>query len=337
MKRPQKSKDSTEKEQHKKPRVVQTTYIGWLKDWKRDGVTQINISGDCEDVSMICTYKEGKKEGFAYSYYKQTGKLINFVQYENDKVVEQTNVLAYSNDFSILDSPDGSRWEGQSCFSQSCGQGEEYDQDNYLIYRGMEVVNLREGFGTSYFPILHPLQIEYEGEWSSNLRQGVGASYDRFGNLIYKGKWFHDKPAELSITLTDDSVPIEFSTYLEDLAFGDSSFNSLSVIDLSKCENLKRFAVGKDSCHAVKQLEIRSMRALEEIVVQDNSFTQVMNSWESQHRSKTRAFQQHKQLIIANNPKLRHVSIGKNCFSDFVNFEIVGKIRVALHKQNAQY
>ena len=77
MKRPRNGKEVAEKEQHKKARVVQTTYIGRLKDWKRDGITQINISGDCEDVCVISTFKEGKREGLTYSFYKQTGKLYS--------------------------------------------------------------------------------------------------------------------------------------------------------------------------------------------------------------------------------------------------------------------
>lgn len=325
MKRPRNGKEVAEKEKRKKARVVQTTYIGRLKDWKRDGVTQINISGDCEDVCVISTYKEGKREGLTYSFYKQTGRLIHTALYENDRVVQQMDLLAHSNDFAILDSPDGSRWEGQSCLCRSCGQGEEYDKDNNLIYRGMEVNSFREGVGTSYFPYYVPPQIEYEGEWSSGLRQGEGTSYDRLGKLIYKGKWFQDEPAELSKTISDDSVPIEFSTYLEELIFGDFSCNSLSVIDLSKCENLKRFVVGKGSCHSVKQLEIRSMRALEEITVNADSFSRVTSSWESHHRNKELAKQLNKQLIIAKNPKLRHISLGKNSFSDFIKFEITGK------------
>ena len=260
-----------------------------------------------------------------YSFYKQTGRLIHTALYENARGVQQMDLLAHPNDFAILDSPDGSRWEGQSCLCRSCGQGEEYDKDNNLIYRGMEVNSFREGAGTSYFPYYVPPQIEYEGEWSSGLRQGEGTSYDRLGKLIYKGKWFQDEPAELSKTISDDSVPIEFSTYLEELIFGDFSCNSLSVIDLSKCENLKRFVVGKGSCHSVKQLEIRSMRALEEIAVNADSFSRVTSSWESHHRNKELAQQLNKQLIIAKNPKLRHISLGKNSFSDFIKFEITGK------------
>ena len=324
MKRPEQDKDSGEKEQAKKARVVQITYIGLIKDWKRDGITRISVSGDCEDVCMVCTYKEGKREGLAYSYYRKSGKLINTVMYENDQIVQQMDLLAYSNDFCILDSPDGSRWEGQSCLQRSCGQGKEYDMDNNLIYRGMEVNNLREGFGTSYFPFFPP-QIEYEGEWSSGMRHGEGTAYDRSGRLIRKGKWVQDKPAELSITISDDSTPIKFSTYLEELIFGDSSCNSLPVIDLSKCENLKRLVVGNDSCHSIKQLEIRSMRALEEIIVKDNSFSNVMNSWEAHHYNKKQALEQNKHLVIAHNPRLRHVSLGNNSFSDFVKLEITGE------------
>ena len=308
--------------ERKRPKVVRSSYIGWIKDWNRDGTTQIIISGDCEEIVIITQYENGIKNGVSYSFYRKTGRLLNATVFKKDKIIKQINMVSCPVENSILDNDDGSRWEGEICLSRSCGQGEEYDCENNLVYRGIEVNNHREGYGTSFFPDIHPPQVEYEGEWSSGLRQGYGSLYDRNGELIRSGLWFQDEPAQMSVTIASDKEPILFSTIIEELVIGSETCNSLEVINISHCEKLKRFIVNSGSCRCIKRLDISAMRALEEITINDNSFSGVSCSWKSQRCSEMFTKVSKKELSIQNNLKLRTVTIGCNCFSDFTRFVI---------------
>ena len=328
MKREKEEDGGRDGNKRKRPKVVRSSYIGWVKDWNRDGTTQVIISGDCEEIVIITQYENGIKNGVSYSFYRKTGRPLNVTVFKKDKIVKQINLASYPVENSIIDNDDGSRWEGEICLSRSCGQGEEYDSENNLVYKGIGVNNLREGYGTSFFPDIYPPTVEYEGEWSSGLRQGYGSLYDRSGGLIRSGLWFQNEPAQLSVTIASDKEPIIFSTIIEELVIGSEICNSLEVINISHCERLKRFIVNKGSCRCVKRLDINAMRALEEVVIKDSSFSEVGRSWKSQRCSEMFTKVAKKELSIQNNLKLRTVTIGCNCFSDYTKFVINSTVLV---------
>ena len=70
------------------------------------------------------------------------------------------------------------------------------------------------------------------------------------------------------------------------------------------------------------------MRALEEVVIKDSSFSEVGRSWKSQRCSEMFTKVAKKELSIQNNLKLRTVTIGCNCFSDYTKFVINSTVLV---------
>ena len=100
---------------------------------------------------------------------------IGSVSYNNGVVVEE-----------IVDLDHGSRFEGLVLTNKEkegkigipFGYGEMYDDDGFLVYKGIMINWKRFGYGTSYH---NNGLIEYEGYWCDDNRFGRGKVYDRYG------------------------------------------------------------------------------------------------------------------------------------------------------------
>ena len=64
MKREKEEDGGRDGNKRKRPKVVRSSYIGWVKDWNRDGTTQVIISGDCEEIVIITQYENGRRDRF---------------------------------------------------------------------------------------------------------------------------------------------------------------------------------------------------------------------------------------------------------------------------------
>ena len=61
-----------------------------------------------------------------------------------------------------------------------------YDDDGFLLYKGIMINWKRFGYGTSYH---NNGLIEYEGYWCDDKRFGIGKVYDRYGKFVNECEW----------------------------------------------------------------------------------------------------------------------------------------------------
>ena len=93
-----------------------------------------------------------------------------------------------------------------------------YSWDNGSYYIGEWKAKAMDGYGMYIsapgFDIMNCSQCEYYvGEWHGNGKIGMGRCYDKFGNLIYQGKFANDAPAQTYPNETDESMKFECKDY----------------------------------------------------------------------------------------------------------------------------
>ena len=102
MKRKQ-SESGKENKNAKRQKVIHSSYYGKILDGKRDGIQKIIVSGGCEPLGMICPFVNGIKHGECYTFYLNTGKLINCSLFENGQIVQQLDLSRIEITTGILD------------------------------------------------------------------------------------------------------------------------------------------------------------------------------------------------------------------------------------------
>ena len=309
----------------KKRSVVTTSYDGWIVDGERDGIYRVRFSGDCEPVCMIVSFEKGKKCGTSYSYVESTGKLMNFVLFENDAIVDIHDVSSVPIEQSIISFDNGERWEGQMCLDYSSGQGEEYTEDNELLYKGMEVNYLFEGMGTEYYPDLEAggnRVKQYVGEWKCGLKHGFGTLYNRRGEKVWYGRWCNGERMEDTTIIHGEPSPLCMYSLMEDLTIDNDSLNTLKQLDLSKLERVRAIHIGSKCCMNVESFSLVGLRALQTLHVGKSSFTTTGQTWKSKRLQGDTIKEKKCSLRVSHNLCLRSVVIEENAFSDFVAFEL---------------
>ena len=145
---------------------------------KRHGYGIIRFGYPFQDYVFATSWNRGVPTWFGYLYNRSThfvfGRVHSFMR------VEQLRPS-----FGILDEPNGRRWEGMCCGSQSCGFGECYDEDDNLVYRGMAIEGCWEGYGTTFHPICaNGEHVDTQGMWSHGKLMGAFITFDRQGNKL---------------------------------------------------------------------------------------------------------------------------------------------------------
>ena len=110
----------------------------------------------------------------------------------------QIGAISYNEEQSIeveegiVDLDHGSRFEGlvltENKFGIPFGYGEMYDDDGFLVYKGIMINRKRFSYGTSYH---NNGLIEYEGYWCNDNRFGRGKVYDRYGKFVNECEWYN--------------------------------------------------------------------------------------------------------------------------------------------------
>ena len=212
----------------------------------------------------------------------------------------------------IVDLDHGSRFEGlvltENKLGIPFGYGEMYDDDGFLVYKGIMINWKRFGYGTSYH---NNGLIEYEGYWCDDNRFGSGKVYDRYGKLVNECEWYNgiecdtdeknegngSKPMNIGIKhlkLTDNCVLFDW--------------------DVSLLYNLESIEIGNDCLGSVQTFQIDGLNRLKTIKIGINSFTQENNRYGNDES---------KSFHILNCDLLESILIGERSFSDFAGgFEL---------------
>ena len=318
---------NTQDGREKRRKLIKTEYHGLLQNGVREGLYKIIIHGDCDTMVMVSSFVHGMKEGEHYSYLEESGKLLYYSLMKENKSVKEMDLSENETVSGIIDFEDGSRWEGKICMERACGQGEEYSDTNLLQYKGMEVNNRYEGYGTKFHLLGNTTKLpipEYEGEWCAGTKHGKGTTFDLKGHPLQSGLWVNDQLMDIHCQINGRNSEFTCYSRIETLSIASDSYTKATELNLSKCECLREITIGDHSCCSIHSLSLKDMRELCSRSVGNNSFTECNATWESQRGCAQHAREQGKVLRIRNCPKLISVIIGLNSFSDFVGFQLEG-------------
>ena len=149
------------------------------------------------------------------------------------------------------------------------GNGEMYDDNGILLYKGIMINWKRFGYGTSY----HDNGMkEYEGYWCDDNRFGKGIVYDRYGKFVYGSNWCNGIKSDADYE-GNGSEPMNMG--MKHLKLTDKCV--LVDWDVSWLLNLESIEIGNDCFGSVRTFQIDGLNRLKTIKIGTNSFSQRKN------------------------------------------------------------
>ena len=241
--------------------IIQNVAICLGKGMKPSGwISLILSNGEC----IVLKFDNGvfMNQGFVVNEQKVLKVLGNHqigdISYNNGVVVE-----------GIVDLDHGSRFEGSTLKIGDekkgipFGYGEMYDDDGFLVYKGIMINWKRFGYGTSYH---NNGCIEYEGYWCDDNRFGRGKVYDRYGKLVNECEWYNGIESDTDycgngsellnigmkhLKLSDNCVLVDWDVSLlyslESIEIGDDCFGSVNTFKIDGLNRLKTIKIGSNS------------------------------------------------------------------------------------------
>lgn len=277
---------------------------------KRHGYGIIRFGYPFQDYVFATSWNRGVPTWFGYLYNRSThfvfGRVHSFMR------VEQLRPS-----FGILDEPNGRRWEGMCCGSQSCGFGECYDEDDNLVYRGMAIEGCWEGYGTTFHPICaNGEHVDTQGMWSHGKLMGAFITFDRQGNKLCEGHQidgFRIRFREEINAFTDLTI----HCYLRELITASNSCNTMKTLNLDLLRYLQRLTIGSGSFRQCRSIILSQLSQLRFIHIGRSSFTCYGTNLELLLSESSSVRSQRRQLLLSNLKSLEEVVIEEGSFSDY--------------------
>ena len=214
----------------------------------------------------------------------------------------------------------GRRWEGGVLNGEGFGYGEEYNDDNYLVYEGFMFGGRRVCYGKEYRGICNNRNINemvYEGGYCNGDRYGYGKSYDLNGNVEYEGEWVDNNPVNIANVmplLIKHGNELLVSSLIEEIVIEDGWFNEHEIISLRFSLHfirLKRIVIGNCCFANVCEFVLDGLALLESVKIGNYCF---LSSYNMHFGDKV--------CKITNCPNLRQLEIGEGNFVNFRRFEL---------------
>ena len=294
-------------------------YIVPIYNGKKQGYGEIHFRGEYEDYVYSTSWINDIRSKKGFLYNRKTSKVLCLRDGDTTITFDETNCPQWE----ILDKDNGERWEGFSYRGSPCGYGEYYDENNYLVYRGMCVDFYWEGYGKSYFPRMvgNKPQLASEGMWCHGSLLGLADRFDLFGNSLLKGLLLNQEMYEFSLVISGSDFSM-VSCFLEELVVANNSLNAIQIINLGLFSLLQRFVVGDNCCKKCRRLIVAHNNVLTTILIGDYSFTTHGNSLELLLSDSNTILRKRKAFLIRDVPKLETLQIGVGSFSDFCELSI---------------
>ena len=233
-------------------------------------------------ISLILSNRECLVLQFNNGIFMNQGFVVN-----EQKVLKvfgnhQIGAISYNEEQSIevvegiVDLDHGSRFEGliltENKFGIPFGYGEMYDDDGFLVYKGIMINWKRFGYGTSYH---NNGCIEYEGYWCDDKRFGIGKVYDRYGKLVNECEWYNGIECDIDEKYEGDgSEPLNMG--MKHLKLSDNCV--LVDWDVSLLYNLESIEIGDDCFGSVKTFQIDGLNGMKTIKIGSN-FIEIHSNW----------------------------------------------------------
>ncbi|CBK21683.2 uncharacterized protein [Blastocystis hominis] len=282
-------------------------------------------------ISLILSNRECVVLQFDNGVFMNQGFVLN-----DEKVLKvfgnhQIGAISYNEEQSIevvegiVDLDHGSRFEGLVLTNKEkegkigipFGYGEMYDDDGFLVYKGIMINWKRFGYGTSYHD--NGL-IEYEGYWCDDKRFGRGIVYDRYGKLVNECEWYNGIECNNEYE-GDGSKPMNIG--IKHLKLSNNCV--LVDWDVSLLYNLESIEIGYYCFESVQTFRIEGLNRLKTIIIGNNSFTKrkMMIGIRSTDYRNSEIYFLSKSFHILNCESLESIQIGRCSFSDFAgDFEL---------------
>ena len=237
------------------------------KEWKPNGWISLILSNrEC----IVLRFNNGvfMNQGFVLNEQKVLkvfgNHQIGAISYNEEQSIEVVE--------GIVDLDHGSRFEGliltENQLGIPFGYGEMYDDDGFLVYKGIMINWKRFGYGTSGC-------IEYEGYWCDDNRFGSGKVYDRYGKLVNECEWCNGIECDIDEKYEGDgSKPLNIG--IKHLKLSDNCV--LVDWDVSLLYNLESIEIGDDCFESVQTFKIDGLNRLKTIKIGSNSFSQMKSS-----------------------------------------------------------
>lgn len=278
---------------------------------------------DFETETEIDT--EGVAESLAEGYFRE-----EFHESPaNPSVIQEGAITLQLVDdlpvWDILDNHDGSRWEGVTWRGRSCGLGVFYNDQNMLLYRGLSIDNVWEGYGTLYHEMnlkSGPL-VSIQGMWSHGSPLGWSKAYDRRGGDMGEGLWLRSQMARSQeLTVLSDLDFTRAHCFLRELTIANNMLNTLSALNLDNFRYLELFEVGRHSLRKCSSLVIPHLSQLRRIHIGEYSFTSYDTALDLLLSESSRILSRRKMAELTDLPSLEEITVGKGSFSDFMALTI---------------
>ena len=222
----------------------------------------------------------------------------------------------------ILDMGDeGDRWEGDVLKDKPCGWGILYDKEGRMAYKGFRIGEVNVCWGCKYYADIE--KIEYEGEWYSGMRWGLGIQFDRHGAVMYCGRWVNDQPIEERVVITPGNEL--FHSHVKELIVSDECCNDKKwrVLSMEGFLHLTRLRVGNNCFKNVEVVDLIGLRALKTVAIGGASFTWVRERSDLFFLSRYSNEKDPKgRFRLKKCPKLRELRVGYYSFHFFNKLEI---------------
>ena len=293
-----------------------------LVNLKKEGLGRALYEGDHSNEILVTKWSNGMKNGEGFIYDKDTKRIVRRMTFQDNVVSQEVIINSADATFGIIDSVDGSRWEGEIVNGEACGVGSIYNSQNELIYKGFYIDNAREGYGESYYPGTDKV-LAYKGLWCRNARHGEGEIYDQEGKLCVKGLFLEDQIVQVDVVISSFLDIDSLSTLTETIVISDNTLEELERMDLSECRKLRTLKIGDHCCKNVRLFCMSHLRELEHIEIGEYSFTSLTEP-DIPDDIQSRIADENRQFEVTYCPRLESIKIGCCSFYEFRYFILEG-------------
>ena len=206
---------------------------------------------------------------------------------------------------------EGRRWEGGELNGKPFGYGQEYSENDNLVYEGFMFEGEKVGFGKEWNDDGNNNCLVYEGGFCNDERCGKGISYDLNGNVDFEGEWMNNcgitNSEKHEYVKSDWTIPMttEFIIFNSKMLDGKNICN----IFFSSILHVKQIIFGDSCCQKVPDFVIDGLPNLMTVKIGERCFM-------SGDRGRNGLFR------IMNCPNLRQLEIGNRSFNQFRFFKL---------------
>lgn len=295
-----------------------------VNSFQKDGKGVILFRDNQGNVTfaLLCRWVEGQLRGKGFLYDVHQSDFRSVVTFCDNVLMDEVDFYPSNCEQGIVDSNDGSRWEGSCYKGEAYGKGFIFSTENEPCYYGTCIHNQRCGFGVVYHETPgETLVPQMEGFWFDDALYGPVKFFDRHGDCYRESVMVAGEEIEPSFVLSHD-MPLRFCSCLKQLLFGNHcGAGFLAVVDLGSCEVLEQLEIGSSCFPLSRGLHLSGLRHLRSVEIGSDSFTFCNHSDRDPYEKKMQLqIRSHRRkCVVQNCPRLERFICKEGSFSSFTS------------------